>query len=503
MVLSAQLHLRQSQSLVMTPQLMQSIQLLQMTHVELDQFIAAEIEKNPLLERAESDGEPAAQDAAEEKAAERDEGDLREAMQGTGDSTERLSEALDANFSDNFPGDESTGASSGPDLSGQWTSTGADGTDGFDPDDFAGGGKTLGQMVEEQISLAFSLPAEIGIARQLAGGLDETGYIEASLVTDVATALSTSPKSVERVLAGLQNFDPPGIFARSLAECLSIQLRLAEKLTPKMTVLLAHLELLARRDFATLTRLTGASQDELLKMLSEIRRLNPKPGTGFGAPEPETLIPDVSVRAGSDGAWQVELNTEALPRVLVNRVYYAQVSAASGTEDQLFLSECLQTANWLIRSLDQRAQTILKVAREIVRQQDAFLLHGVEALRPLTLRTVADAIGMHESTVSRVTSNKSMATPRGVYDLKYFFTVSIASAEGGDMHSAEAVRHRIRTLIAAEDPEAVLSDDDLVTLLRDGGIEIARRTVAKYREGLGIQSSVQRRREKRALARSA
>lgn len=498
MVLSAQLHLRQNQSLAMTPQLVQSIQLLQMTHAELDQFIAAEIEKNPLLER--SDGE-ADGGADAEPAGERATDHLTEA--GLGSGADQLSEAMDANFSDNFPGDEQAAAPGGPELAGQWKSMGTEPGDGFDPDDFAGRGKTLGELVDEQIGVTFAAPAEIGIARQLAGGLDDAGYIDPALPAELAGMLSTPLRDVETVLAVLQTFDPPGLFARSLSECLAIQLRLAERLTPKMTLLLAHLELLARRDFATLTRLTGAPQDELLRMLAELRRLNPKPGAGFGAPEPETLIPDVTVRARGDGGWDVELNSEALPRLLVNRVYYAEVSSRSGAADQLFLSECLQSANWLIRSLDQRAQTILKVAREIVRQQDAFLMHGVEHLRPLTLRTVADAIGMHESTVSRVTSNKSMATPRGVYDLKYFFTVSIASAEGGDTHSAEAVRHRIKALIAAEDPEDVLSDDDLVTRLREGGIDIARRTVAKYRESLGLASSVQRRREKRALARSA
>ncbi len=202
----------------------------------------------------------------------------------------------------------------------------------------------------------------------------------------------------------------------------------------------------------------------------------------------------------------MELNPDTLPRVLVNQAYYQTVSRKRprGDEDQNFLSECLQNANWLTRSLDQRAKTIMKVATEIVRQQDAFLMHGVDHLRPLNLRTVAEAIKMHESTVSRVTSNKYMMTPRGLFELKYFFTVSIGSAEdGGDNHSAEAVRHRIRQLIVQEQPEAVLSDDDIVLILKRGGVELARRTVAKYREAMNIPSSVQRRREKRAMAKLA
>jgi RNA polymerase sigma-54 factor len=233
-------------------------------------------------------------------------------------------------------------------------------------------------------------------------------------------------------------------------------------------------------------------------MLAEIRALDPKPGTRFETGASEMIVPDVSVRPAADGGWLVELNPETLPRVLVNQSYFATVTGKMDRHapGQEFLSECMQTANWLVRSLDQRARTITKVASEIVRQQDAFLLHGVDHLRPLNLKAVANAIGMHESTVSRVTSNKYMITPRGVFELKYFFTVSIASAEaGGDAHSAESVRHRIKALIDQEEPSAVLSDDDLVTMLKQSGVEIARRTVAKYREAMAIPSSVQRRRK--------
>ena len=246
-------------------------------------------------------------------------------------------------------------------------------------------------------------------------------------------------------------------------------------------------------------------EEDLLDMLAEIRKLDPKPGTRYETSASEAVVPDIIVRAAPDGSWQVELNPDTLPRVLVNRDYYAAVSSRTSRDsaDYGFLNECLQTANWLTRSLDQRARTIMKVASEIVRQQDAFLMHGVDHLRPLNLKTVAEAIKMHESTVSRVTSNKYVLTPRGLFELKYFFTVSIGSAEGGDSHSAESVRHRIRTMITQELPDAVLSDDDIVDILRKGGVELARRTVAKYREAMNIPSSVQRRREKRALAKAA
>jgi len=208
----------------------------------------------------------------------------------------------------------------------------------------------------------------------------------------------------------------------------------------------------------------------------------------------------VNVRANSDGSWALELNAAALPQVLVDNIYYTEVSAAARSrEEREFISDCLQSANWLTRSLDQRARTILKVATEIVRQQDSFLAYGIRHLRPLNLKTVADAIGMHESTVSRVTAHKYMATPRGVFEFRFFFTAAIQSAEGGEAHSSEAVRDRIRALIGDEGDEP-LSDDAIVDILRKDGVEIARRTVAKYREGMNILSSVQRRREKRAQA---
>jgi RNA polymerase sigma-54 factor len=243
---------------------------------------------------------------------------------------------------------------------------------------------------------------------------------------------------------------------------------------------------------------------DLADMIAEIRRLNPKPGLAFGSAVVQPIVPDVFVRAAQDGSWLVELNSDTLPKVLVNQSYHAKVSkTAKSEQEKTYLADCLQTATWLIRALDQRAKTILKVSTEIVRQQDAFFAHGVQFLRPLNLKIVADAIGMHESTVSRVTANKYMATSRGIFELKYFFTSSIAASDGGEAHSAEAVRHRIKQLIDAEAAAAVLSDDTIVDKLREAGIDIARRTVAKYREAMRIPSSVQRRREKQALAAAA
>ena len=340
------------------------------------------------------------------------------------------------------------------------------------------------------------------VAQALVDRLDEAGYISADLV-EVASRLGRSVEEIETVLAKLQQLDPPGIFARSLSECLAIQLQARNRFDPAMKALIDNLELLGRRDFASLKRLCGVDEEDLLDMLAEIRKLDPKPGGNFITSLSESILPDVIVRPAQDGSWHVELNADTLPKVLVNQDYYAQVSKLTprNSPDQAFLTECLQNASWLTRSLDQRARTIMKVASEIVRQQDAFLLHGVNHLRPLNLKAVAEAIKMHESTVSRVTSNKYMLTPRGLFELKYFFTVSIGSSEGGENHSAESVRNKIRTMIAQENAAAVLSDDDIVEQLREGGIDLARRTVAKYREAMNIPSSVQRRREKRALAK--
>ncbi|QRY66754.1 RNA polymerase factor sigma-54 [Ensifer sp. PDNC004] len=510
MALSASLHLRQSQSLVMTPQLMQSIQLLQMTHFELNQFIAQEVEKNPLLEFQANDdqltperGEMAGGD---ESGANDDGGgqaDLYDSA--TSQSGERLDDQLDADFANVFQDDTTPQRADAPELLGQWKSMpgGGEGED-YDLDDFVAGRKSLRETLLEQLPFALPTPSDRLIAQHLIDQLDDAGYLQADL-GEVGERLGAADADVIRVLLTLQQFDPPGVFARSLGECLAIQLRARDRLDPAMEALLANLELLARRDFATLKKICGVDEEDLIDMLAEIRKLDPKPGTSFETSVSEAIVPDIVVRAAPDGSWLVELNPDALPRVLVNQDYFASVSRGTqkNSADQAFLNECLQNANWLTRSLDQRARTIMKVATEIVRQQDAFLANGIGHLRPLNLKTVADAIKMHESTVSRVTSNKYMLTPRGLFELKYFFTVSIGSAEGGDSHSAESVRHKIRTLIQEESTEAVLSDDDIVDILKKAGIDIARRTVAKYREAMNIPSSVQRRREKRALAKAS
>ncbi len=510
MAISAKLQLRQAQSLTMTPQLMQSIRLLQFTHAELERFIDAEIEKNPLLERPEprdeapatggTTGETDDRAAGGEERAER----LDRLFDEATASAETISERLDASMENVFPDDPGRGERIGPDLAAQWKSAGgagaSRGTGDFDMDMLAAGAPSLAQHVDEQIAFAFHDPAERLIARELADALDEAGYLRADLA-ETAARLGSPEDAVRAVLARCRQFDPPGIFARDLAECLAIQLEARDRFDPAMRAMIAHLDLVARRDFAQLRRLCGVGDDDLLDMVAEIRRLDPRPGAVFAGGAADAIVPDVIVRQAADGGWAVELNPDALPSVIVNQSYFARVSKhASSQEEKTFLSDCMQSAGWLARSLDQRARTILRVAGEIVRRQDAFLLHGVRHLKPLNLKDVAEAIGMHESTVSRVTANKYMMTPRGAFELRRFFSVAIAATEGGEAHSSAAVRDRIRELIEAETPEAVLSDDTIVDMLRKTGIDIARRTVAKYREGMDIPSSVQRRREKRARA---
>lgn len=461
--------------MVASPQLIESIRLLQLAHTELHQFVEREIEKNPLLESASSDGGPF--DDVSISGADQPVGPGANAVEGP------------------------TGAGS-PERLGQWKSLGntTNNPPGNGPslDEFATLAETLHDHVARQIALTAFTPQERLIAGQLAADLEDTGYLRANLL-ELAESLNVREADVERVLGTLQHFDPPGIFARTLRECLEIQLRQRDRFDPAMAALVANLEMLARRDFQALKQHCGVDEEDLLDMLHEIRALDPKPGNRFQSGASESIIPDVLVTPSPGGGWQIELDPATLPKLLINQTYYAEVSRRTiqNSKDQAFLNECLQNANWLIRSLDQRAKTIVKVAAEIVRQQDAFLEHGVAHLRPLNLRTVADAIGVHESTVSRVTSNKYMLTPRGVFELKYFFTVAIASCQGGDAHSAEAVRHRIKAIIAAESPGDVLSDEDIAARLKETGIDVARRTVTKYREAMNIPSSVQRRRQMR------
>ncbi len=511
---SQRLEMRQGQSLVMTPQLLQAIKLLQLSHLDLAAYVEAELERNPLLERAEAEG-PLAAAEPEGAAGDADGSPDGDGFDGPGETAEswlpeavpggqaEMESAFDAPL-DNVFAAEATDEPRAPegDLlalgASPWSSVGPGGHDGEGPDFEATltSETRLADHLEAQLVLATRDPVERLVGRHLIDAVDEAGYLTES-VEAVAERLGCGEALVERVLGLLHGFDPSGVGARNLAECLAIQLRERNRFDPAMAAFLGRLDLVAKRDFAALRRLCGVDDEDLAEMLAEIRTLDPKPGRAFGAAPVEVLVPDVYVRPAPDGSWHIELNSETLPRVLVNQAYFTRVQRTARSEaDKTFLSDCMQTANWLTRSLEQRARTILKVASEIVRQQDGFFAHGVAHLRPLNLKTIADAIGMHESTVSRVTSNKSIGTSRGTFEMKYFFTAAIAGAAGADAHSSEAVRHRIKQLIDGEAPDAILSDDALVQRLKGEGIDIARRTVAKYRESLRIASSIERRREK-------
>jgi RNA polymerase sigma-54 factor len=507
MALTQRLQIRQSQALVMTPQLMQAIKLLQLSNLDLVAYVEAELERNPLLDRsAEAEPAPGETDGGQDgdKPAGNGEAVGGGEFEAGGQTTE---ERIDNRLDDTSPDENEQirpRTSDVPAGYSEWTGTGSGGReeDDYNLEAFVSAETTLADWLREQLTLALTDPVRRMIGQYLIDLVDESGYLTGDLAA-AAERLGTSLAEVEAVLAVLQSFDPPGICARDLAECLAIQLKERNRYDPAMAGLIARLDLLGRRDFAQLKKICGVGDEDLADMVAEIRRLNPKPGLAFGSAIVQPIVPDVFVRPAPDGAWLVELNSDTLPKVLVNQSYFAEVSVTARRDtDKSYLAECLQSATWLVRALDQRARTILKVANEIVRQQDAFFAYGVEHLRPLNLKTVAEAISMHESTVSRVTANKYMATSRGIFELKYFFTSAIAASHGGEAHSAEAVRHRIKQLIDTESAADVLSDDTIVEKLRQAGIDIARRTVAKYREAMRIPSSVQRRREKQAAVAS-
>lgn len=521
MALSQRLEFRQSQSLVMTPQLMQAIKLLQLSNLDLTTFVEEELERNPLLERAndEAPGEAPAEagqfsdhdgDDSGNQGADDDFGGSGNAFEPGQEewmnkdlgTRAEIEQTLDTGLDNVFSEEPAEAAARNaqdvaPTTYTEWGG-GASGDEDYNLEAFVAAEITLGDHLAEQLSVAFAGPAQRMIGQYLIDLVDEAGYLPPDL-GQAAERLGATQADVEGVLAVLQKFDPPGVCARNLSECLAIQLRELDRYDPAMQALVEHLDLLAKRDIAALRKLCGLDDEDIADMIGEIRRLNPKPGMKFGSARLQTMVPDVYVRPGPDGGWHVELNSDTLPRVLVNQTYYSQLSKKIGKDgDKSYFTDALQNATWLVRALDQRARTILKVATEIVRQQDGFFTRGVAHLRPLNLKAVADAIQMHESTVSRVTANKYMATNRGTFELKYFFTASIASADGGEAHSAEAVRHHIKQLIDSEAPSAILSDDTIVERLRASGIDIARRTVAKYREAMRIPSSVQRRRDKQS-----
>src|SRR3954470_6601969 len=478
MGLGPSLSIRQSQQLVLTPQLRQAIQLLQLSNLELDAFLAEELSKNPLLETRSEEGEeqPAGDfvgedESGEDAPAEPGADDL---IMGTADDDRPLdrdwqSEALETDsFSD--------------------VVTSSGGEEAFDFDRVQYSAASLAQHLIDQLHGASGGVGDL--ARIIAETLDETGYLTVTL--DQIEHLSGAPMAwIEQALELVQGLDPPGVGARSLSECLALQAKAADRYDPAMARLIDNLDLLSKGRTADLKRICGVDDEDLADMIRELRAYDPKPGCQFAAPSTEDVTPDVFVRSTRSG-FAVELNQATLPRLLVNRRYYQELK--SGPQDKksrAWLSECLQSANWLVKALDQRARTIVKVVSEIVKRQQGFFDRGVSAMKPMTLREVAEGIEMHESTVSRVTSNKYLLCDRGLFELKYFFGSGVQSAEG-EGAAAEAVKDAIKQLIDAE--SEILSDDAIAGLLKGKGFDVARRTVVKYRESLGIGSSIQRRR---------
>lgn len=510
MSIGLNLQLRQSQSLVMTPQLQQAIKLLQMSNLDLAEYVAQELEKNPFLEIAPATPEErrgAAEPNSDAEAAQPNKTDDLSSQLSEEKMTraeETFDTGLDNVYADASPAERQAEAAASETLrngeeSANWANVGKGSNSRFEDSDLGlestlVADKTLRTHLIDQLGVVDVTPQVRAVSAYLIELVDGAGYLKAE-IEPLAEQLGTTSEIIDEAVTVLQSFDPAGVGARTLGECIKLQLAERNRLDPAIETMVDNLEMLAEGKLQALTKLCGVSSDDMQDMVEEIRALDPKPGARFESELAQTMIPDAFVRKNSFGGWSVELNSDTLPKVLVNERYAAEI-AKGGDSVKSYLNECMQGANWLAKSLDQRARTILKVSTEIVRQQDGFLEFGIAELRPLNLKTVADAIGMHESTVSRVTSNKYLATPRGVFELKFFFTAAIASTDGGEAHSAESVRHKIKAMIDDEDPGSILSDDKLVKLLRDEGIEIARRTVAKYRESMDIPSSVQRRRLK-------
>jgi len=508
MSLSQRLQHRQSQNLVMTPQLAQSIRLLQLSHGELLEFVKDEVEKNPLLELGNNDvksTEPESRSQLDGA------GDLQSTAQNDGlentasvmaSETMAASQQLDASLDNVFDGGTAGAEKQETRNTDQHANVGNTGastrSDADDFDMIANMGNVVDLMahLERQIALAFKHQEERRVATYIAHGLDEDGYFKDSL-QEVATENQVVLSFVEHVLQHFQTLEPVGIGARNLAECLAIQLKDQDRYDPAMQCLVENLEMLARRDFKSLMQLCRVDREDFSAMIDEIKALDPRPARSFEPILAETIVPDVIITPTSFGDWNIELNPQTLPKLIVDRDYHLELSKAlENTDGEKFVSDCLENANWLTKTLDQRAQTILKVSAEILKRQDHFFIEGKEFLKPMTLKTVADAIKMHESTVSRVTSNKYLTCDHGTFELKFFFTSAISANEGEDQVSSEAVKYKIKQMINAEQSDKILSDEQIVHNLQETGIEIARRTVAKYREAMHISSSVQRRREK-------
>ncbi len=492
MAVTPKLEIRQSQSLLMTPQLRQAINLLQMSNIELGELVEKELESNPLLEREDdkiADAEISSRTI--------DDYDVPPATE-----TEDFAPDIDYdNQFDDYASDREGYENAGDsyDWSDYSVSKNISPDDGFDFfEKKLKSDKSLYQIIDEQISLNFAASRDRLIAARLAEFLDESGYFRGDIPV-IAAKLGITEKNVRTVLEKMKTFEPSGIFAQNLAECLAIQLKDIDRLDPIMEKLLNNLELLGAGNYKELKKTCGVSDEDLASAIADIRSLNPKPAADFAHDVTSYVIPDVFVRTNKQGDYLIELNHMSLPRILINREYYSEIKnlGKKNREARRFLKEQLGNASFLVKSLHQRATTILRVSEEIVRRQHDFFEKGAEYLKPMLLRDVAEAVEMHESTVSRVTNRKYMMTPRGIFELKYFFSAAATTYSGDESTSTAGLKYRIKKLIEEETPDNILSDDKIVELLAQKGIKIARRTVSKYREGMGLPSSAERKRRKR------
>ncbi|HAW3371612.1 RNA polymerase factor sigma-54 [Escherichia coli] len=469
------LQLRLSQQLAMTPQLQQAIRLLQLSTLELQQELQQALESNPLLEQIDTHEEIDTRETQDSETL-----DTADALEQK-EMPEEL--PLDASWDTIYTAGTPSGTSGDyiddelPVYQGETT-------------------QTLQDYLMWQVELTPFSDTDRAIATSIVDAVDETGYLTVPL-EDILESIGDEEidiDEVEAVLKRIQRFDPVGVAAKDLRDCLLIQLSQFDKTTPWLEearlIISDHLDLLANHDFRTLMRVTRLKEDVLKEAVNLIQSLDPRPGQSIQTGEPEYVIPDVLVRK-HNGHWTVELNSDSIPRLQINQHYASMCNNARNDGDSQFIRSNLQDAKWLIKSLESRKDTLLRVSRCIVEQQQAFFEQGEEYMKPMVLADIAQAVEMHESTISRVTTQKYLHSPRGIFELKYFFS-SHVNTEGGGEASSTAIRALVKKLIAAENPAKPLSDSKLTSLLSEQGIMVARRTVAKYRESLSIPPSNQR-----------
>lgn len=505
MVMKASLQLKMGQSLTMTPQLQQAIRLLQLSTLDLQQEIQQALESNPMLETSEDDEQNEAAENSEQNSEENKDTEqpAEEASADWDESENGPDWASENDIPDNIP-DDLPVDTAWDDIYQSAPAPAAKGDDDNDHDFETRNSptETLRDHLEWQLNLTPLNERDGAIAHALLDAVDDRGYLT-STIEDIHAGLMDDADEdpleldeVEAVLHRLQHFDPPGVFACNLQECLLIQLNQLPPDTPWLRqarlVVTQFLHLLGNRDYAQLLRRSRLKEDQLKDVLALITSLNPRPGDVIDQAEPDYVIPDVIVRK-HEGRWRVELNPEIAPRIRVNASYAGLIRRADSSADNTYLRDQLQEAKWFIKSLQSRNETLLKVATRIVEHQQEFLEYGDEKMKPLILSDIAQAVEMHESTISRVTTQKYMHTPRGIFELKYFFSSHVSTAEGGEC-SSTAIRAMIKKLIAEETPKKPLSDSKIATMLKDQGINVARRTVAKYREAMHIPPSNERKR---------